>query len=134
MCQPGRPGPHGDGHAGSPGLADFQSAKSSGIVLALVDVDARAGTLTKIVDVAVHECAVVVEAIDVEVHAAALDGVRVAAVDEQRDDVDHLRHVLGGPRSKVGRRDPEAVHLIDVGPLVLRRDLVFGPFFARRRV
>jgi hypothetical protein len=30
MCQPGRPGPHGEGHAGSPGLAAFHSAKSSG--------------------------------------------------------------------------------------------------------
>ena len=30
MCQPGRPGPHGLSHAGSPGLAPFHSAKSSG--------------------------------------------------------------------------------------------------------
>ncbi len=30
MCQPGRPGPHGDGQDGSPGLAAFHSAKSSG--------------------------------------------------------------------------------------------------------
>src|SRR6185436_7662337 len=30
MCHPGRPGPHGLGQEGSPGLADFQSAKSSG--------------------------------------------------------------------------------------------------------
>ena len=29
-CQPGRPGPHGVGQDGSPGLAPFQSAKSSG--------------------------------------------------------------------------------------------------------
>lgn len=29
MCQPGRPGPQGDGHAGSPGLEDFQRAKSA---------------------------------------------------------------------------------------------------------
>src|SRR5206468_8690613 len=29
MCQPGRPGPHGDGHEGSQGLAAFHSAKSS---------------------------------------------------------------------------------------------------------
>ena len=28
MCQPGRPSPHGDCHAGSPGLELFQSAKS----------------------------------------------------------------------------------------------------------
>ena len=30
MCQPGLPSPHGDGHAGSPGLANFHIAKSSG--------------------------------------------------------------------------------------------------------
>ena len=29
MCHPGRPGPHGDGHAGSPGLEAFQRAKSA---------------------------------------------------------------------------------------------------------
>ena len=31
MCQPGRPGPHGESHAGSPGFAAFQSAKSTGL-------------------------------------------------------------------------------------------------------
>ena len=30
ICQPGRPLPHGESHDGSPGLALFQSAKSSG--------------------------------------------------------------------------------------------------------
>ena len=30
VCHPGRPGPHGEGHVGSPGLAAFQRAKSSG--------------------------------------------------------------------------------------------------------
>ena len=28
MCHPGRPGPHGEGHEGSPDLEAFQSAKS----------------------------------------------------------------------------------------------------------
>jgi hypothetical protein len=28
ICQPGRPGPQGDGHEGSPGFDAFQSAKS----------------------------------------------------------------------------------------------------------
>ena len=43
MCQPGRPAPHGDGHDGSPGLAAFHSAKSSGARFLLgVDLDARA--------------------------------------------------------------------------------------------
>ena len=31
MCQPGRPGPQGLSHAGSPGLAAFQRAKSAGL-------------------------------------------------------------------------------------------------------
>src|SRR5438270_8299142 len=31
MCHPGRPGPHGDSHCGSPGLAAFHSAKSAGL-------------------------------------------------------------------------------------------------------
>ena len=42
MCQPGRPGPHGDGHDGSPGLAAFHSAKSSGARFFSLDLDARA--------------------------------------------------------------------------------------------
>ena len=29
ICQPGRPGPQGDGHEGSPGFEAFQSAKSA---------------------------------------------------------------------------------------------------------
>ena len=28
MCHPGRPGPHGEGHEGSPDLEAFQSTKS----------------------------------------------------------------------------------------------------------
>ena len=34
VCHPGRPSPHGDGHDGSPGLARFHTAKSSGERLA----------------------------------------------------------------------------------------------------
>ncbi len=34
MCQPGRPSPHGESHAGSPGFAAFHSAKSIGLRLA----------------------------------------------------------------------------------------------------
>ena len=33
MCQPGRPRPQGLSQAGSPGLAAFQTAKSSGSAL-----------------------------------------------------------------------------------------------------
>ena len=30
VCHPGRPGPHGESHVGSPGLAFFHRTKSSG--------------------------------------------------------------------------------------------------------
>ena len=43
MCQPGRPSPHGESHAGSPALACFHSTKSSGSCLADIDLDALAG-------------------------------------------------------------------------------------------
>ena len=39
VCQPGRPSPHGEGHAGSPGLAIFHRAKSIGVRLSLGDLD-----------------------------------------------------------------------------------------------
>ena len=48
MCHPGRPGPHGDSQVGSPGFADFQSAKSSGLFL-------RLSTATR--SPALHQCA-----------------------------------------------------------------------------
>ncbi len=35
MCHPGRPGPHGLSHAGSPGLAAFHRAKSAAFRLPL---------------------------------------------------------------------------------------------------
>jgi hypothetical protein len=89
------------------------------------------GALTKIVDVAVHECAVVREAIDVESRRRYRRRIRVAAVDEQRDDVDHLRHVLRWPADEGRERRSRAIHLIDVGPFVLCRDLVLGPVLAR---
>ena len=41
-ASPGAPGPHGLSHDGSPGLAAFHSAKSSGLLLLLADLDARA--------------------------------------------------------------------------------------------
>ena len=42
MCHPGRPGPHGEGQAGSPGLACFHTHEVERVVLELVDLDARA--------------------------------------------------------------------------------------------
>lgn len=36
ICQPGRPGPHGDGHEGSPDFDAFHRAKSDGERLPVV--------------------------------------------------------------------------------------------------
>ena len=68
MCQPGRPMPHGLSQAGSPGLAAFQTAKSSGSCLAGLGVDAHA--LLELVDALPAELAVLGEAAHAEVDAA----------------------------------------------------------------
>ena len=45
MCQPGRPGPQGLSHAGSPGLAPFHRAKSPGLrFLSLTSIRAPASS------------------------------------------------------------------------------------------
>lgn len=44
MCHPGRPGPHGDSHEGSPGFSAFHRAKSR--LLLLNEWDKTSGTLT----------------------------------------------------------------------------------------
>ena len=50
MCQPGRPRPHGESHAGSPGFAAFQQREVHRAALRLVDVDPRAGRLAQLLD------------------------------------------------------------------------------------
>ena len=79
MCQPGRPGPHGLGHCGSPGLAPFHSAKSSGLRLCS-PISMRAPTLRSSV-LCPESCAVAGEAADGEVDVA-VGGVGQAAVDQ----------------------------------------------------
>ena len=111
MCQPGRPGPHGDGHSGSPGFAAFHSAKSSGLRFALVDLDTRAGALEQVVERAVRERAVVGQRRDLEVHALAFDHVRVARGDELGDELLHLLDELGRVRHLVGAQHAEPVEL-----------------------
>ena len=58
MCQPGRPGPQGLSHAGSPGLAPFHRAKSPG--LRFLSLTSMRGAGFQLLRVAVAELAVVV--------------------------------------------------------------------------
>ena len=126
MCQPGRPLPHGESHAGSPGFAAFQSAKSIGLRFASSTSTRAAGRLPQLLDRAVRELAVAVEALDVEVDALILDHVRVPARDELRHEVDHAVDVLGGVRPVIGSLHVEAVHEIEVDGFELRGELGLG--------
>ena len=80
MCQPGRPGPQGLSHAGSPGLAPFQRAKSPGLRFAVADLDARAG-LAAAPGRGGTACRSRGPCVDVEVDVAA-GGVGEALVDQ----------------------------------------------------
>ena len=57
MCQPGRPGPHGLSHDGSPGFAAFPQGEVAGIALLIADLDPGAGL--QLLRVAVAQLAVV---------------------------------------------------------------------------
>ena len=103
------PLPHGLSQNGSPGLAAFQSAKSSRILLALVDLDPRAGQ--HIVEVAVRELAVIRVGCDAEVDIA-VGRVGVVALDQAGDEADDLGHRLGGARVGVGRQNVERLQLL----------------------
>ncbi len=82
--------------------------------LLLVDLDARAGRVEQIIEVPTGELAVVVVAVDREVHAFALDHVRVTAFHQLRDQRVHLVDELGGVRHRVGTTDAEAVEVVPV--------------------
>ena len=108
MCQPGRPLPQGASHAGSPGLAPFQSAKSMGCSFS-------APTSTRahrhhLIKVAVGELAVVVLAADPEVDVA-VGGVGGAGVDQMLDQLLHLGDLFGGAGVDVGGTHVEVAHI-----------------------
>ena len=68
ICQPGRPGPQGLSHDGSPGFDRFQRAKSPGWCLSDRRLDPRAGQ--QVLGVAVAELAVLGCLAHVEVDVA----------------------------------------------------------------
>ena len=122
MCQPGRPGPHGESHGGSPGFAAFHSAKSSGLRL-------RSSTSTRAPALSSSSSSVrcdsspyVGQRVDLEVHALALDDVRVPARDELARSarcISSMNSVACGTSS--GRSTFEPVELRPVVVLVRAR-------------
>src|SRR5471032_3120738 len=98
MCQPGRPGPYALSHlasAGSDGLADFHSTKSSGSVL-------PSATATRspaqVIERLARQLAVALELAHGVVHVAVVALVGQALVLQRGDHRQHLRHVFRGAR------------------------------------
>ena len=130
VCQPGRPSPHGDGQLGSPGLAFFHSAKSTGERFSSLPSTAGAG-LQRVERLA-GEQPVVVDRLGQEVDAVGRLVGR-AAVDQSADEGDHVLDVGGGVGILVGPAHVQRVHgpvpdglaaLGDVAPVAV---LVLGP-------
>lgn len=111
MCQPGRPGPHGLSHAGSPGFEPFHNAKSAGLCLPS-RVSARAGQ--HLGQIATAELAVVgvLRAFIIDV---AVERVRVTLLDQPGDDLLHLLDVLrrvGHVVDAIHAERPQVVEII----------------------
>ena len=105
MCQPGRPSPHGDGHAGSPGFGVLPQHEIERVVFARRHVHAFAGP--KFVERFAGELAVTLELADGVIHVAIPGAVGKLAPFERADHVDHRRHVLRGARLVIGFLDAE---------------------------
>ena len=120
MCQPGRPGPQGDGHDGSPGLARLPQREVERVQLAGRRLDAFA--VRELVEAASGQLPVAVELLDGEVDAA-LAGVRVA----RRSSSFAIRSSISGmcagrSRLEVGRQDVQPPHRVLVAARVALRD------------
>ena len=105
MCQPGRPGPQGLGHEGSPGLAPFHRAKS-----AALRFRSAMPPPSPCIDssVAVAELAVVRVLAHVEVDVA-VGAIGEALVDQPLGEVDDLVDVLGAAGEVVDRVDAQGL-------------------------
>ena len=119
MCQPGRPSPHGDGQAGSPGFADFHNTKSSGSRLA-VSTSTReparrsSSFLPDSFPYGANLCTSYITS-----PFARLVGVTV--VDELADHRQHLVDVFGGPGLFLRPQAAELVEILVHGRGELRR-------------
>ena len=118
MCQPGRPGPQGEGQdTSSSGFVPFQSAKSAGGLLRLAWLDA--GTGEQVFDALAGEGAVAAEGGDPEVHVSSRR-VGEAAPLELLDESDDLGQALRRERLDVRSAETEPVGVLAVRVAVAR--------------
>ena len=116
-CQPGRPGPNGDGQLGSPGRSASHSSASSWSLL-----PARSGSPPRSANRRQHGVAVVAGlvaelrgGVGAEVHVGVLrivDDVGGAGGEQLLDDLDDLGHRLGGGHIVTRRQHPQGRHVL----------------------
>ena len=118
MCHPGRPRPHGESHAGVlVGLVRLPQREVERVALErLLLVGLALVPRLEILEPAVGELAVLVEAAHAEVHVASAR-IGVAALDQALDQVDDLADRLARERLAVGAPQREPV---GVGAVVRR--------------
>ena len=127
MCQPGRPGPIGCLPERLARLRRLPQREVARVVfLVLVDVDARA--VFHAGKIFLRELAVGGKLRDAEVVRAVLGAVGEALLLELRDELRHLRNVVGGAHQSSGCWMFSDGSVFEKGLLVLR-----GVLLARRR-
>ena len=114
MCQPGRPGPHGDSNDGSPGFAPFHRREVGGVPLSFVHFGPRAGQ--HLFQAASAQLAVVgvFRAVEIDV---AVERVGVALLDQRGDDLVHLADVFGRLRKAIDGIDAHRLEIVEIIPL-----------------
>ena len=112
MCQPGRPSPTAVDHDGSPGLGPFHSAKSRTSSLPYSSASTRSPT--RIASGSRRASAPVRRPRrDPEEDRAVVGAVRVAALEQRRDEVRDLRDVLGRARQDVRAGHAQRVGVVE---------------------
>ena len=110
MCQPGRPGPQGEGQEGSPGFAAFHSTKSAGRGLVLVHLDPRPGA--ERLHPVPRQLPVLGKTGDLEADVSPFGAVGIPLALEVRDEVEHAFDVLRGPGLPIRGQDPERLAVL----------------------
>jgi len=109
MCHPGRPGPHGLSHQGSPGLAAFQSTKV-GDRIPFIFIGIHGGSGLHPLAIQVGQTAILGKSCDAVVDTPIADICQSLRL-EGLDELDHLGNVVCCPGQEVGPLDLQGVQV-----------------------
>ena len=115
MCQPGRPGPHGESQVGSPGSAGLphDEVDRRPFVGIVREIAALVGDRQPLLRREVAQLAELRILVDRKIHAAIRD-VGEFLLDKRRDDGLHLRDVVSGGNIVIGVERIEVAHVCSV--------------------